>query len=110
MGILSKAITVGLAAALGAGLATRPGPDEVRALFRDRLAARIVDGTILPADSGAAAALLAACQISPGQCARVLEGAVSLQYTNRYLWASVRLQAPGFDPLTCTAALNRLFC
>lgn len=110
MGILSKAFGVLAAVALGAGLATRPSADEVRALFRDRLAAQIEDGSILPADSGAAAALLAACQISPGQCARVLEGAVSMQYTNRWLWASVRLQAPGFDPLTCTAALDRLIC
>lgn len=110
MGILSKGLTLLVAGALGAGLATRPSADEVRALFRDRLAAQIEDGSILPSDNSAAAALLAACQISPNQCARVLEGAVSMQYTNRWLWATVRLQAPGFDPLSCTAALDRLIC
>lgn len=110
MGILSKGFTLLAAMAVGAGLATRPDADEVRALFRERLAGQIADGSILPSDNSAAAALLAACQISPAQCARVLEGAVSMQYENRWLWASVRLQAPGFEALTCTAALDRLIC
>lgn len=110
MGILVKGFTLLAALAAGAALATRPSADEVRQLFRDRLAAQIADGSILPADNSAAAALLAACQISPGQCARVLEGAVSMQYQNNWLWASVRLQAPGFEALTCTAALDRLIC
>jgi hypothetical protein len=110
MGILSKGFVLLAAMAVGAGLAMRPSAEEVRGLFRDRLAAQIADGSILPSDNGAAAALLAACQISPSQCARVLEGAVSMQYENRWLWASVRLQAPGFEALTCTAALDRLLC
>jgi len=84
MGIVSKGILFLVVATAGAAFATRPGIDEVRALFRERLAGQIADGSIMPADNGAAQALLAACQISPSQCARVLEGAVSMEYTNRY--------------------------
>jgi hypothetical protein len=110
MGIVTKGITYLAIAAAGAAFATRPDVDAVRALFRERLAGQIADGSILPADNGAAAALLAACQISPSHCARVLEGAVSMDYTNRYLWASVQARAPGFDPLTCIAVFDRLIC
>jgi len=110
MGIVSKGILFLVVATAGAAFATRPGIDEVRALFRERLAGQIADGSIMPADNGAAQALLAACQISPSQCARVLEGAVSMEYTNRYLWASVQARAPGFDPLRCIAAFDRLIC
>ena len=76
----------------------------------ETLAAQIADGSILPSDNGAAQALLAACQISPGQCARVLDGAVAMDYTNRYLWATVVARAPGFAPLQCLAAFDRLLC
>ncbi|GAB4268827.1 MAG: hypothetical protein Kow0013_19930 [Pararhodobacter sp.] len=97
-------------AVAGAAFVTRPTVDEVRALFRDRLAGQIRDGSILSADSSAAQAVLAACQISPAQCARVLEGAVSMEYRNRYVFATVLARAPGFDPLSCLAAFDRLFC
>ncbi|MCC0079185.1 MAG: hypothetical protein H6899_04385 [Rhodobacter sp.] len=110
MGILTKGIFYLAIAGAGAAFATRPDVDEVRTLFRERLAAQITDGSIMPADNAASQALLAACQISPSQCARVLEGAVSMDYTNRYLWASVRASAPGFDPVQCLAAFERLVC
>jgi len=108
--MFGKLVLYLLIAMAGAAFATRPDVDEVRALFRERLAGQIVDGSILPADTGAAQALLAACQISPSQCARVLEGAVSMEYRNRVLWASVAARAPGFEPLTCVAAFDRLMC
>ena len=110
MGLLSKGLVYLAIATAGAAFATRPGIDEVRVLFRERLAALIADGSILPSDNGAAQALLAACQISPGQCARVLDGAVAMDYTNRYLWATVVARAPGFAPLQCLAAFDRLLC
>lgn len=108
--MLGKLALYGLIAVAGAAFASRPGIGEVRALFRARLAGQIADGSILPSDNSAAQALLAACQISPSQCARVLEGAVSMEYTDRYLWASVEARAPGFEPLRCVAAFDRLVC
>lgn len=110
MGIVTKGVFYLSIAAAGAAFATRPSAEEVRGLYRDRLATQIVDGSIVPASNAATQAMLAACQISPEQCARVLEGGVSMDYTNRFLWASVRAQAPGFDALRCIAAFDRLFC
>ena len=59
MGLLSKGLVYLAIATAGAAFATRPGIDEVRVLFRERLAAQIADGSILPSDNGAAQALLA---------------------------------------------------
>ena len=110
MGLLSKGFVFLAAAAMGAALATRPDVNQVHALYADRLIAQLEDGAIPYTDLVAAASLLVACTISPEQCAREIERTVSLRYTNRYLWASVRLQAPGIEAVNCTAALNRLFC
>ncbi len=110
MGILSKVIFYGAIAGVGAALATKPSIDEVRELFREQLAAQIDNGSIISADNGAAQALLAACQISASQCARLLEGAVSMEYQNYYLFASVQARALGFDDRRCIAAFDRLLC
>jgi len=110
MGILSKIIFYGAIAGAGAAFATKPSIDDVRALFRDQLAAQIDDGSIISADNGATQALLAACQISASQCARLLEGAVSMDYQNYYLFASVQARAPGFDDRRCIAAFDQLLC
>ena len=110
MGMLSKIVVYGAIAAAGAAFATRPSIDEVRTLFRDRLAAQIADGSLVSAQDSATQALLAACQISPANCARLLEGAVSMEYQTYYLFAVVQARAPGFEPLHCVAVYDRLIC
>lgn len=110
MGIVTKLMGLGLAAAVGAAFATKPSIEEVRDLIRDQIAERIEDGSITSADNAATQALLAACQISPGNCARVLEGAISLEYENRFLYAQIEASAPGLGTKTCYAAFDRLIC
>lgn len=110
MGILSKVIGLGLAAGLGAAFATKPSVEEVRVLIRAQITDRIEDGSIASADNAPAQALLAACQISPANCARVLEGAISVEYRDRYLWADVEASAPGLGTRQCYGAFDRLIC
>lgn len=110
MGIMSKLVGLGLAAGIGAAFATKPSVDEVRVMIREQIAERIVNGSIVDANNGATQALLAACQLSPGNCARLLEGAVSVEYENRYLYAKVQASVPGLGSRECYAAFDRLIC
>lgn len=110
MGILSKLVFYGAIAGAGAAFATKPSTDEVRLLFQQRLVAQIEVGSIISTDGNAARALLAACQISPTQCARVLEGAVSLEYKDYLLVAVVNARAPGVEARQCLAAFDGLWC
>jgi len=110
MGILSKAVFYTAIAASGAAFATKPSIDEVRLLFQQRLVAQIEDGSIVSANDSATQALLAACQVSPSHCARLLEGAVSMEYHDYLLIAEVNARAPGFEPRQCLAAFDGLWC
>ena len=110
MGFLGKLTIYAAIAAAGAGFATRPSVEEVRALYRDRVAAEIADGSIISADSGAAQTALAACQVTPANCARLIEGVISFDYENRYLFATVATRSAFFEPRNCIAAFERLFC
>ena len=110
MGILGKLLIYGAIAAAGAAFATRPSVDEVRALYREMVAAEIADGSVISADNGAAQTALAACQVTPANCARLIEGVISFEYENRYLFATVVTQSPFFEPRSCLAAFDRLLC
>ncbi|PVH29709.1 hypothetical protein [Pararhodobacter oceanensis] len=110
MGLISKTVFYAAIAGAGAAFATKPSIDEVRLLFQQRLATQIEDGSIVNADDSATQALLAACQISPANCARLLEGAVSMEYSDYLLAAVVDARTPGFEPRQCLAAFDRLFC
>jgi hypothetical protein len=110
MGLLGKLVLYGVIAATGAAFATRPSVEEVREMYRDRVAGEIADGSILSAESGAAQTALAACQVTPANCARLLEGVISFDYENRYLFATVETQSPFFEPRNCIAVFERLFC
>lgn len=110
MGLITKTVFYAAIAGAGAAFATNPSVDEVRALFRDRLVAQIRDGSIVDANDGATQALLAACQISPANCARLLDGAVSMEHRNRYLFSTIQARAPGFEPLHCLAVFDQLMC
>ena len=110
MGFLGKLVVYALIAATGAAFATRPSVEEVRELYRDMVAAEIAEGSIISADNGAAQTALAACQVTPANCARLIEGVISFDYENRYLFATVATQSPFFEPRSCVAVFERLFC
>lgn len=110
MGFLGKLVVYALIAATGAAFATRPSVEEVRELYRDMVAAEIAEGSIISADNGAAQTALAACQVTPANCARLIEGVISFDYENRYLFATVATQSPFFEPRSCIAVFERLFC
>lgn len=110
MAVLRKLVLYAAVAAAGAAFATRPSVEEVRALYRDMVAEEIADGSIISADSGAAQAMLAACQVTPANCARLIEGAISFDYENRYLFATVAARSPVFEPRSCIAVFDRLLC
>ncbi len=110
MGLLTKALGLGVAAIAGAGFATRPSEPDVRELLRARIDAQIEQGAGVAEDDALGQMLLGICQVAPGSCSSLVEQLVDIDYENRYLWANVTIGGRIGDGTDCFAAFSRLIC
>ncbi len=110
MGLISKTLGFGLAALVGAAFATCPSEPDVRELLRERIEAQIDAGAGVAPDDDLGQVLLGICQVSPRNCASLVEQIVDLDYENRILWGNVTIGGRVGEGTSCVAIFSRLVC
>ncbi len=92
-----------------AAVVTKPRPDRVELLLRDKVQSAIAAQSSASTTNPAAKTALALCKLDANACFRLIRAGIDLTYTDRWLFARVDLAGFG-KTTTCYALFTRLIC
>ncbi len=96
--------------ALVAAFVTKPSPQNIDLILRERLAAEIDRDTGLDAADTTAQIALGLCRVNRGACVELLAQLTRIEYEDKTLYARVTADLPGQPPQVCYGAFTRVFC
>ena len=98
-----------LAGTAGALWATKPSEAEVEAQLAAAVKARIVNQKIDASDP-VGAIFGIGCRFGLDECYRLLRGSMTVDYEDRWLFATVAVEMREGERLQCYGALGQLYC
>jgi hypothetical protein len=94
--------------ALGA-VFTKPTPERVEAMLKERTLQAVRDTEVNLADMGLDGAMVTLCKLQPNACWDVLRGLTEITHEDRYVYAKIGIDGPG-DPQICYGVFRQLLC
>lgn len=94
--------------ALGA-VFTKPTPERVEAMLKERTLEAVQGTEVNLADMGLDGAMVTLCKLQPNACWDVLRGLTEITHEDRYVYAKIGIDGPG-DPQVCYGLFRQLVC
>lgn len=89
--------------------ATKPDPDQVEQLFREKVQSAIATQNTAKTINPAAKTALALCKLDANACFQLIRAGTDLKYSDKWLYARIDLAGFG-KTATCYGLFTRLMC